>query len=138
MNLHNNDYSNVGTWARNTLIASGEINFTEPVYIKLPLKAVYIDYPPVPDNIADKESFLLVYPNPANNYCIIEYKLPETVNTVVVTIHELNGRFVRGYKPANKMDQFVISLDGLDNGIYLISLSGDGKTYETKNIAIQH
>lgn len=138
MDIHDNDYPNIGAWARNTLIVAGEIDFTEPVYIKLPLKASYVDYPPVPDNIAYEESFLWIYPNPANSYCIVEYKLPETTNLTIVSIHELNGRFIKGYELNNNMDQFVLSFENFDNGIYIISLSGDGKTYETSKIAIQN
>ena len=66
---------------------------------------------------------LSVYPNPADDYVIIQADLPLTTN-VVVEVKDISGRIVAGASAVADEHNISVSLAGLNPGIYFVTLRG--------------
>ena len=88
----------------------------------------------VSDSEMEKQDFL-VYPNPADNYIILN--IPDNaISTAEVMIFDLGGRMIyHNHIGSNER----INTEGLDNGIYLLRTKGtSGRYLLSKKIIIQH
>ena len=70
-----------------------------------------------------------IYPNPATNFCIVEWQESENFKTLVMS--DVQGKLVQSWK-VEEINQLRIETNKLSKGIYLISLVGDNKTVTNK------
>ena len=132
------DYSDnrVGSYARNILISLGEYNYDEPILLPEEgfksgnaveiMKPVLSGYPKIK-----------VYPNPTNDYVIVEM-LMGNVNGATIDLYDIEGRLIRNFVMEGKRQHKLISLKGVEKGIYLLKVTYDGKTIGTDKISIMN
>jgi len=121
-----------GTGARNLLIASGLLQYDEPVILPEPqTKSVKVEHP-VPDN-PDTGSALRIFPNPANDYITIEYELQE--NGSLVT-NSIDGKILFSIQLLKGKDQRIVPVQDLVPGNYMVSLFAGSKTVATVILTI--
>ncbi|MBW6491093.1 MAG: S8 family serine peptidase [Lentimicrobium sp.] len=117
-------------FARNTLIDKGIISYQEPYLLPDGTKSSRIrriDIPKIQLQ-SGKSSFLKVFPNPASYFITIDYQLPNTEAAGIITIFDLNGKVIISKLLLKNTNQFILSLEGIVSGTYLIKLS-DSKGY---------
>jgi hypothetical protein len=131
-----NSFSLSGAFSRNMLIAAGKIAYQEPILLPdTCLKSTKREKYRGVLTPADKSRFT-VYPNPANNYFIVEYHLESSPKEGLIIIYDLSGKRNGGFLFSEKQNQMVIPIRDLMPGIYFISLYVEGKLLETKKISI--
>jgi hypothetical protein len=123
-----------GALAMNILINKGEVIYNEPVYFPDYFKAVTADdaglYP------IDKERVLKIFPNPAGDYCIIEYDLSRFDGKANIVITDLYGRNLLSFNPENKHTQKTISLADFSAGIYFVNQTENGYRKESVKLIV--
>ena len=82
------------------------------------------------------ENILKVYPNPAQNYFTVEYKLSETAGSAVIEMLDITGKILKQFKLYDKQNQILIETKDLLAGIYYIRLLTDGATSNIQKISI--
>ena len=82
------------------------------------------------NNIPDPEESLFVYPNPATSLLHIKSALP--ISTIKVM--DLSGRELINQK--TQIDNYDLTIQGLENGVYLVSVVGGDLTITRKFIKI--
>ncbi len=75
-----------------------------------------------------------IFPNPANNYIIVDFG-DINVTNARINIFDLMGKEVKVYQPQLAGNQLNVGTSELKNGLYLLNIQCDGKTY-TKRISI--
>ena len=76
-------------------------------------------------------------PNPFNENTVIEYSLPETVETANLYIYDMNGKQIEQIVLAERGNASVTVNGGqLAAGMYLYSLIADGKVIDTKRMIL--
>jgi hypothetical protein len=128
--LNNGSNELLKAFARNTLIDKGIISYQEPYLLPDGTKSSRIHRF---ENLkiqfqSGNSSFLKVFPNPASDFITIDYLLPNKEAAGVITIFDLNGKAFISKLLLKNTNQFVLSLEGLVSGTYLIKLS-DSKGY---------
>ena len=121
-----------GVYAKNLLIKKGLLQYDEPILIGSSLKQSkkwkpFTDNPPQGSNI---ETMLQVYPNPAGNYFIIEYRVAGQVvqeTEISISVTDMLGRDMLKFVPKHRFDQIVVPTESLTCGSFLISLKINGQ-----------
>jgi hypothetical protein len=84
----------------------------------------------------NNENILKVFPNPAQNYFTIEYKIDETANSAEIEMLDITGKKLRIIPLYDKQNQIVIETKEIQTGIYYIRLLIDGAACSTQKISI--
>jgi fibronectin-binding autotransporter adhesin len=71
---------------------------------------------------------LSVYPNPASDNITIE--LNKINSNALISIYDITGKIVRTYATEN--NRLNINRDGLQSGLYLITVTSDNRRYTSK------
>jgi hypothetical protein len=87
-------------------------------------------------NIYELQS-LKLYPNPANDFLLIDYDVV-FLKEAKVKIYNSIGAVVYTKILEEKRDKIKVSVSELDNGLYFCSLQIDGKLLNTKKVLINH
>ncbi|MCD4698166.1 MAG: T9SS type A sorting domain-containing protein [Bacteroidales bacterium] len=134
--LAQNDDFFPGAYARDILIAAGLMEYEEPIILPEILKSseIIADEPLYP---SDKPEVLKVFPNPAKDYIIVEYNTEGELGDVFLRINDITGKPVHAKVYTTNRDQVVISTKEWKSGVYLISLSINGKTIESTKVTIK-
>lgn len=86
----------------------------------------------------DKISVANIYPNPANDFAILEYKFLSNVKSASVNIYNVLGNEIVQL-PLDKQDESIkISTRNWDNGVYLYQVVLDNKKVLTKKLIVRH
>jgi len=110
-----------GIFARNTLVASGILNYLEPTNIPEQLKKASIL--PIPTN-PTKIIKLNIYPTPCDKYVIVEYNIPNyLLSSSHINIVDLNGRTLLSAEIKNEVDQILLPTINIKNGQYFVILT---------------
>ncbi len=80
---------------------------------------------------------LRIYPNPANNYVVLDVTLPSAPKGSTVVIHDIAGRKLKQLIVTSQEQQIVLDSRELAPGSYSVVLSDNGATLETKNLIIR-
>ena len=76
-------------------------------------------------------------PNPFTDNTVIEYSLPETVETANIYIYDMNGKQIQQIALTERGNSSVtISGGELNAGMYLYSLIADGQVIDTKRMIL--
>ncbi len=73
-----------------------------------------------------------VRPNPAKNWAIFYYTLPEYENDGTLTIQDINGNTVKVFHLNNKIGQALLHTEEMQNGTYLYTITVGGMTQSGK------
>jgi hypothetical protein len=132
--IANNYRTFPGVIALNILISKGVIFYEEPVYFP----DYYKSSDATAENMNDykEESILKVFPNPAGNYCIVEYDLSLFDGEATIDIIDAYGRRINSFKPQNTHTQNVISLTGYSPGIYFVKLTLNNSEKESVKLIV--
>jgi hypothetical protein len=76
---------------------------------------------------------LSVYPNPANDHAIVKLNVEQNV-PVQVKLFTLDGKMVFNQQMTNTANGLKLSLDGFDNGMYIVETLSQGQTQKVKFI----
>ncbi len=87
--------------------------------------------------VPEKKSFLSnPFPNPANEYAAIFYKLPELKKQGIIIIYDINGKQVQNIKVDGTNEYILFNNTNLNNGTYFYSLIVDNEILDSKKMII--
>ncbi|NOY50564.1 MAG: T9SS type A sorting domain-containing protein [Chlorobi bacterium] len=81
-------------------------------------------------------SFLKLKPNPAGDYFIMEYKLPDSSTNGSISIASVNGINKISIKLKKEKDEIVISTIDLGSGIYIVGLYSGSNLIQSKKLSV--
>ncbi len=81
-------------------------------------------------------NILQIFPNPASDYCIIEYDLSRFEGEATISITDLYDRKLLSFNLANTHAQKTISLADFSAGIYFVNLSENGTRKESVKLIV--
>ncbi|MFH1298188.1 MAG: T9SS type A sorting domain-containing protein [Bacteroidota bacterium] len=128
-------YELPGAWARNILVSAGLLDYQEPLVSETTLKSsrrdrfTWTHSRPI---AAD----LKVFPNPAKDFVIAEYKKNNVLDQVQIVVLDAKGIKIRSYALQKAESQQLIPTNGLPSGIYLIQLRVNGLPTESRKVVI--
>lgn len=131
--IANNESSCGRNTARNILLKTNKINYTEPIYdnsenegLKLLAKKPIVDKP--------NNSLFRVYPNPAKEWIIVCYKTETAPSTI--EINDLLGKVIYTKTIDQTEGELLIETVSLPSGTYFVKLQNHGATLKTEKITI--
>ncbi len=77
------------------------------------------------------------FPNPAHNYTIIPYKLPESVNEGEIRLMDVKGILIRSYRVDKHFDHLRIDTSDLPAGVYVYSVVVDRGIVQTAKFVVR-
>ena len=87
----------------------------------------------------DKELYISnIYPNPANEFAVLDYHLRNSSKVVKVTFFNILGASVGEFKLDSFDNSLRIRTESWDNGIYFYQLILEGKKVATKKLLVRH
>ena len=120
------DYATVGDGAVYNLAGDSVTSFEAGISAE----AIAIHYVAEAVNEIFAEGSFSVYPNPTNNNATVLNSNGVALDKVVVT--DLTGRVVMLKQLNGEKSSVQLNLSGVNSGLYLVSLYGDGKVFTAK------
>ena len=136
--LYESGENEATVYARNILIASGLLDYKEPINLSDSLKSA----------TAQKTEFknkqtgsthtepLKLFPSPASSFLIAEIDLQGFNNNSVLSMRNSCGAIVRKVNLLKAHDQILIETNGLPQGIYVVTIEANWKPVCTKTVTI--
>ena len=87
--------------------------------------------------IVREENHIIARPNPATIGTPVVIDLPTSTNERTIRVNSLNGTTVMSLKVESDATQISVPTDALFSGIYLITLTENGRTIETCRIIVR-
>jgi len=125
-----------GAYARDILFAAGFIEYEEPIVIPEILKSSEVTADET-FNSFDSPEILNVFPNPANDYVVVDYIAEGKNGIVLLSIIDLNGKPMFAEVQNEIRNQKVISTTNWKSGIYLVTVSVNGSTIKSRKLTIK-
>jgi hypothetical protein len=82
---------------------------------------------------------ILVYPNPAKDYIIIQTDFKQSIiedERLVCAVYSTTGSLIRSYDLNQRLFQQKLVLDDLVNGVYLLNFSVNGRSIGNKRLNV--
>ena len=121
-----------GAYARGVLILNGASDYKEPVY----LPDVMVNRKLKTNNKLPETDYINVYPNPADKYVTVEYKIETESENLVLKVSDAGGRNVFVRKLAFKEDSLLIDIEDFVPSSYVVYIEIGGKIVDSKVIAV--
>ena len=121
-----------GAYARGLLMLNNAIDYKEPVF----LPELMNDRKAGTGAIETKAEYLKVYPNPADKYITVEYRIENESENLVLKVADTESRVVYARKLANKEDSQLIDIKDFTQGSYIVYLEVDGKVVDSKIVSV--
>jgi len=119
--------------ARNILIKTGDIVYNEPyILIDTTTNKTARAYKPLYGTNNETESYIKLYPNPANQYITIEYNIQLNTGDAVLEIVTLKGLHKEAIRLTTGWGEKIIDLRNYTSGTYIVRLYINGKYVESK------
>lgn len=134
MNLQYNN-SLISSSARGLMMTNNLLEYNEP-YLEPDLTKSFEIRKPGVRNTAPKETYVKVYPNPANNFITIEYNYGNTKLIGSINITDPSGKLVYSEEPDSSFDQIILDTHNFSPGNYVIQLVINKKTVCTAKFVI--
>ena len=80
--------------------------------------------------------FLLVYPNPARNYIIVEYNIEEVSASAIFTVYSPEGKVKSKHELARQQHSFIINTRDWQAGIYFFKFTSANNRIQSGKILI--
>lgn len=96
-------------------------------------------FPPVPSTVnkigaaGTSAVDLIVYPNPATTMLNISYKYQQASNTNALYLYDTTGRLIASYNPDTVGGVWILPIDQLATGLYIVVLKEDGTVIAQQN-----
>lgn len=125
-----------GAYARDILLAAGYIEYEEPIIIPEVLKSSEAIEP---DNKfgSDAPEILNIFPNPANDFIVVDFNTDGNNGIVLLSIIDLNGKPVFAEVQNEIRNQRVINTRDWNAGVYLVTISVNGSTIKSRKLTIK-
>ena len=129
------EHANITAGEANALLALNGIDtYKEPVYFPDEVEAELRLIQYSEEEISEDK--LLLYPNPANEYLIVEYAVMEISEHSLLTITNINGQIVHQENINYPQDELVIITNKLPPGQYFCTLNNGNKTVKTEKFIL--
>ncbi|MEN9639741.1 MAG: hypothetical protein RLZZ262_1610 [Bacteroidota bacterium] len=79
-----------------------------------------------------------ISPNPANDVATVGYEFSTRPTNAVLSIYNMVGELVDSYAVTQRVGQMRINTRQLQGGIYFVTLTEEGKKFETKRLVVTH
>jgi hypothetical protein len=79
-----------------------------------------------------------VYPNPANDYAYIDFRVKDRSTKASISFHNILGGQLSAVPLDASDEKIAIPTRNWDNGIYYYQLVVDGKKVATKKLLVRH
>jgi hypothetical protein len=122
---------------RNALHATGFLTYSEPLLFDSELKLTEKDNKRTSGKPILGE-YLRIWPNPARDYVIIDYKVKPNTKKIRITLTSINGKIYDNFQVINNQSQKVYSTAELYADSYIVALYGDDKLIQSKKLFIHH
>lgn len=86
----------------------------------------------------DKLTVSNIYPNPANDFAVIDYNISGTVNVANITFYNIIGNEVESFELDKNERKLRVKTTNWDSGMYMYQLTVDGKKVATKKLLVRH
>lgn len=126
-------------YCRNILIATNNFLYEEPYLFpdtSSTKSSNVINRFPETD-LSNGDSYLNIYPNPANEYLVIKYDLSNNKISMIATVTNISGLIIETIKLNSTKNQEIIDLRNYKPGTYLVKLHTGSIVLETKKF-IKH
>jgi len=133
-NLAENQDCQPGIYARNLLVNMGMMTYIEPIYLPDNFKSE--EYLLPKGNKCDPEIILKVFPNPAGDYFIAYYEIPDEIIKPVLTVTGINGVPVHSIRLNEPLNQLVVPMNNNPSGIYLVCIVSGNKIIASSKVII--
>jgi hypothetical protein len=122
--------------ARNVLVNEGILDYSEPLIFDSELKSAKVrkHYPKVAMAPAG-QGYLKIFPNPARDYVIIEYKLNEGCSDGLIQVYSIDGKSISKI-PVNGSNSEVILPVSNNLGSLIFSLQGCSGLIDKQKIVV--
>ena len=97
---------------------------------------MFTDRPGIGDKEFAKDNWLILKPNPAGDYFIAEYRLPDNMSEGSIIITSIDGVSKKALSINRKTDELVITTIGLKPGVYIVSLFSGDAIVESKKLSV--
>jgi len=129
------DHDIPGAWARNILIGSGLMTYEEPLFCGSTLKSSRKEkYHPTRSHSIESE--FKVFPNPASDFIIVEYKNNSDKNEGLIRILDLEGRLLKSHPLKKKENQQIIPVIDLITGTYIVQFVSNRSSKGSQKVVI--
>ena len=128
----------VSSYARNILLANQLMDYYEPILIPDMCNPAPSKPNVKPDQITSDEYFK-VYPNPAKDFAIVEYRLKgyqNSSNQVIFVITNQEGKVMERIHTQKQQDQFVLNTTTYAPGSYVCTLIIGGNILQSQKFII--
>ena len=132
-----NDYI-PSIYARNLLIASGKINYDEPIILPDESLKSSKRYKYRGISSQNNSHILEIHPNPANEYFIIKYSLDKLFENGQIIIIDNLKRKLFSFPIKERQNQILLSATKIISGNYYVVLFGNGKVIDKIIFTIFH
>jgi hypothetical protein len=85
-------------------------------------------------NKTEKEFSL--FPNPAFDYFILKYTMPEAFSKLTVEVVDVSGRLLQISQVSSNVHELLLDAKELKPGLYLVILRGDGRILASERLII--
>lgn len=86
----------------------------------------------------DKLTVSNIYPNPANDFAVIDYNISGNVNVANITFYNIIGNEVESFELDKNDRKLRVKTTNWDSGMYMYQLTVDGKKVATKKLLVRH
>ena len=124
-----------GTHATALLLLNGASDYREPVYF--PEEDISTRGVKSSNNFLPTNNYVNIYPNPADEYFYVEYKLPNEETPLYLTVFDVLGKAIFQQKLAAKQDVVIISTDKLGSGSFTLCISNSKSVIISRNFTIR-
>ena len=119
-------------YARNVLLAMGEIEYDEPILMPDFTKSSAISEERAKLMKAlEDHRYLEVFPNPAGDYLIIAHELEPLQENPFAEIRNLKGEILKHVDLSGKQNQETIDIKELKPGVYIVTFFANNKEVES-------
>lgn len=127
-----------GVFARDLLVANGFLDYTAQINLPEPgLKSGKEIHQDISHSSAkEDENNLIIFPNPARDFVIVEYKLPEE-GAAILILTDMQGNILQSMALQQTQNQQTLQLKNTKPGTYLLSIKQDGRVISSKTISKQ-
>ena len=131
----NSNSLTVSSSTRAIMLSNNLLTYNEPYLEPDFTKSFEVKKPGV-RSAEPKETFVKVYPNPANKFITIEYNYGNTKLIGSINITDPTGKLVYSEEPDRAFDQIILDTHNFSPGNYVIQLVINKKTVCTAKFVI--
>jgi hypothetical protein len=88
--------------------------------------------------INDRISVKNLFPNPANDFALLQYNMAADVKEAKISLYNVLGATVKEYSLNRQSQQLNVDTRSLPNGVYFYQLTVDGQKVATKKLLVRH